>query len=1323
MRKFWTALLAVMLILPMLFQSQAQAAINFTILIDGVKLTTSQAPVMIQGRVMLPMRAIFEALDAKVTWNQKAQTVTAVKDRTTIVLKINAKTATINKQTVYLDVPAKVIKNTTMVPVRFVSESLGEKVGWNSKTKTVTIKTSDHSVPAPDNSLYPVSYVTLRDIGNNGDGRDLQVSFSKSATESRAAQYRVMVVKSSKTSSFNLSTAQLVPSSNFTVVYPSGSDPSVTLTSNSRDVDGEYIRQGQAYTSYVLAVGKIAGEVVLSSPSPSLTLVNTNAVESATNVKGNDVSDYNDGRDLSVSFTRAKNESNISSYRVIAVKTKDIGWFDLAAAKSVASQNYTTVNKTSSSSTTLSTVLSSSSRDSSGEYIRNGIPYTLYVLSVSSNENTAASRLSSGSSSITLATGSTAAPVITQITDISDYGDGRDLRVSFTKLSDESGIGAYRIFVVKSSDYKNFSLSKANNVSSYNYTQVNKTGNNITQALSSGARDVDGATIRNGVYYRVFVMSVATGNNSGNNKLSNPSNDIILYNNTASVGSVSNLYITDVSDYNDGRDLQVSFTRASDESNINHYRAFVVKTSKANNFDLNDANSLSSSRYTQISKTGYNISKVLNSSSRDTDGDYIRNGVSYRVFIMSAANSNYSGNNALSSYSSTITLGNNRYVTPVTSVGASDVSDYGDGRDLKVSFTKASDESNIGSYRAFVVKAKNASNFDLDKANNLSSYYYTQISKTGSNISQILKSSSVDTDGDLIENNMEYRVFIMSVGSGNYSGSNALSSYSPVIKLGTNLTLRAATITEVKDISDNGNGSDLQVKFNSSPDYSNISEYRILVVKADRVANFDPTKASNYTVVRDSSSAITKILESDAKDVDGNKIIEGTAYYVFVSAIGKGDYAGKTALSNRSDKITLTNTKVDPVTNVTVTDLGPKNDNRLRVSFDKASNDSKIDLYRIIFVKQSDKDDFTLASANGVKEGNYITVDKDKTKDKIIPADARDFKGNPIAVKSSYVVYVLSVSKDGKESNALSAPSSPITLKGASVTPPLNVTAKVDDEAKGFEVTFQSSNNTENLKEYRVMAVPVPSTGMQPFGLEEANKVASNSYKEIDPKENDLKANFALGTNDVNKTPLTKNTQYIFYVLAVNNGDGYGGNELSSASSVIVIKGPETETNPESPSAASNIEVKPATDGKNLEISFKPAADASKISSYQLLVLPSDKADSFNLKKAFPSKSTLFKRNTVTPLLLSDLTKHKPAEGKRETRDNKEADVNIKHVIEIPAKDGNGETILAGKEYKFIILSVVKKSEFFSEVVAMSKPSKPITLVAEVKDTETTNSK
>ncbi|SMF89812.1 Copper amine oxidase N-terminal domain-containing protein [Paenibacillus uliginis N3/975] len=1290
MRKFWAAMLSALLIFPMLFQSQAQAAVKFNILIDGVRLTTSQAPVMIQGRVMLPMRAIFEALDAKVKWNQKTQTVTAVRDNTKIVLKINSKTATINNKSVRLDVPAKNLKGATMVPVRFVSESLGEKVGWNSKTKTVSITTTSNGgrpVPVPDTGLSPASNVTVRDIANNGDGRDLQVSFSKSYTESRADQYRVMIVKAEKSYNFNQSAARMVPSSNYSVVFPTGSNNTVTLTSGARDVDGDYIRENQAYKAYVLTAGRYNGEFALSSPSSSITLSNTNAVETATNVKGNDVNDYGDGRDLSVSFTRAQKEDLISNYRIMVVKTKDVSKFDLAAAKSVPSQYYTTVYKTSGSGTTLTNALSSSTRDTSGEYIKNGVPYTLFVMSVSSNENTLASKLSSGSSSITLATGSTTAPVITQVTDVSNYGDGRDLRVNFNKLSDESGIGSYRIFVVKSSDYHNFNLNKANSVSSSNYTQVNKTGYNITQTLSSGARDVDGSSIRNGVYYRVFVMSVGSGNNYGNNNLSSVSSDIILSNNNSGgsyVGSVSNLYVRDVSDNNDGRDLEVSFNRPSDENNISHYRAFVVKSNKAGNFDLYDANS--NSYYTDIYKTGYsNIIKPLSNGSRDTDGDSIRNGVSYRVFILSVGNGNYSGNNALSSSSSIITLSGNSNVNRVYNLNVKDIgdaSDAGDGRDMQISFDRPSDENNISEYRAFVVKSSKAGSFDLYKASNLSSYYYTRIDKTGySKITQSLLAGSRDTDGDYIRNGVKYDVFIMSVGYGNYSSNNALSS-SYSIELSNKKKIDAVSRVTVEDVSDYGDGRDLKVSFPRTPDYNNISYYRIFVVKASQI--LDPTTAKSigsgkYTdVTNKADSTIQKTLDSNAKDVDGADIKPGLAYRVYVMSVGGDSYNGSYALSPSSDIITLKSSisPVNPVTDLKVSDDGDRNDGRdMLISFKRLTDEDSISQYQIYVVKSGVN--FKLPDANNAKF--FTTVNK-KGSDisTSLSSNTTDIDGKEIRNSQPYQVYVLSVSKDGNPNNNALSEAQAITLKGSAVSAPLNVKAQIDGNNTGFDITFEKSLKPENVGEYRVMVLPFDDA--KSFGWDEATQVPSDRYKKVDPK-GELKVNIELGFLDVDKQTIVKNKAYKVYVLAVNNGQGADGNALSNFAKIEI-----TDSTPDSAQATNVTALIKETDSKILQVKFKAAANKNNISSYEIMLVP-ESDSSFDPKKAAASK-TAAQAITKAAKAIKDVP--------LETGTDYLVD------LEMPTQDSYETNIVDGK-YKVYVLSVNKNTN--REVKAVSTPS------------------
>lgn len=112
-----------------------------SIVVGGEKLATDVAPVIINGRTLVPLRAIFEALDATVEWNNDTRTVTAAKDDTVISLAIGEDVMKVNGADVKLDVQAQIVDGRTMIPVRAVSEALDCEVSWNNDSRTVRIKT------------------------------------------------------------------------------------------------------------------------------------------------------------------------------------------------------------------------------------------------------------------------------------------------------------------------------------------------------------------------------------------------------------------------------------------------------------------------------------------------------------------------------------------------------------------------------------------------------------------------------------------------------------------------------------------------------------------------------------------------------------------------------------------------------------------------------------------------------------------------------------------------------------------------------------------------------------------------------------------------------------------------------------------------------------------------------------------------------------------------------------------------------------------------------------------------------------------------------
>ena len=109
------------------------------VLLDGKALSFDQSPVNESGRVLVPMRGIFEAFGARVTYESIEKIVTGALGDKTVVLTIGSKIAKVNGKDVILDVPAKIVNGRTLVPLRFVGESLDADVDWINETRTVVI--------------------------------------------------------------------------------------------------------------------------------------------------------------------------------------------------------------------------------------------------------------------------------------------------------------------------------------------------------------------------------------------------------------------------------------------------------------------------------------------------------------------------------------------------------------------------------------------------------------------------------------------------------------------------------------------------------------------------------------------------------------------------------------------------------------------------------------------------------------------------------------------------------------------------------------------------------------------------------------------------------------------------------------------------------------------------------------------------------------------------------------------------------------------------------------------------------------------------------
>jgi len=133
--KLFCLLLAILLLMGVTVNAE-QPIIVF---LDGWQMQFDVQPTIIDGRIMIPMRVIFEGLGAEVEWDSSTRTITAIRGDLVIQTTVDEKIIDVGGSTVTMDVAPKIIDGRTFVPIRFVSESVGANVEWDSNTRTITI--------------------------------------------------------------------------------------------------------------------------------------------------------------------------------------------------------------------------------------------------------------------------------------------------------------------------------------------------------------------------------------------------------------------------------------------------------------------------------------------------------------------------------------------------------------------------------------------------------------------------------------------------------------------------------------------------------------------------------------------------------------------------------------------------------------------------------------------------------------------------------------------------------------------------------------------------------------------------------------------------------------------------------------------------------------------------------------------------------------------------------------------------------------------------------------------------------------------------------
>ena len=221
---------------------------DITVTYDGENISFDVQPEIVDDRVMVPMRTIFETFGAKVKWDSDTQTITAKKKSKTIQMTIGSSDMTKNDETYSFDVSPIIEDGRTLVPIRAISDMLGLDVEWNEKNNTVTITTpqDDEDESWKNNT----GTVDLDNVEVTGDGISVSDNF---ITISKGGDFEVtgtlddgqIVIDTEEKVKLRLSGMSLT-NKNGSAVYVKNADKAyITLTDNTENT----LTDGENYTS------------------------------------------------------------------------------------------------------------------------------------------------------------------------------------------------------------------------------------------------------------------------------------------------------------------------------------------------------------------------------------------------------------------------------------------------------------------------------------------------------------------------------------------------------------------------------------------------------------------------------------------------------------------------------------------------------------------------------------------------------------------------------------------------------------------------------------------------------------------------------------------------------------------------------------------------------------------------------------------------------------------------------------------------------------------------------------------------------------------
>ncbi|MCF6092849.1 N-acetylmuramoyl-L-alanine amidase family protein [Microaerobacter geothermalis] len=133
----WYSVILLLAVIIMPIQTGAQNPDDIHLVIEGKTVTSDVPPTIVNGRTLVPVRLITEQLGGTVTWEPETKKIYITGENIFLELQLKSTRALVNGRDVILDSPPALINNRTLLPLRFVGESLGANVAWDEATRTV----------------------------------------------------------------------------------------------------------------------------------------------------------------------------------------------------------------------------------------------------------------------------------------------------------------------------------------------------------------------------------------------------------------------------------------------------------------------------------------------------------------------------------------------------------------------------------------------------------------------------------------------------------------------------------------------------------------------------------------------------------------------------------------------------------------------------------------------------------------------------------------------------------------------------------------------------------------------------------------------------------------------------------------------------------------------------------------------------------------------------------------------------------------------------------------------------------------------------------